>query len=342
MVTGSRQPDNLAPGAKVKCPSCGLQFNLPETENVSGRESRVLPYEDQGGDQLGPHLLKEVPTDYVIDLDTWLRHARAHWSAVLGSMILYMVIVALIISLISGAVRIVPWVGIPLLVLVIPPLEAGFMSVALAQLQGRSWTFSTFFEGFQKFGALLIYWLLFSLCSLAASLPLLVVIVCGGLLAALPSPKPAEAAQEGVAEAVPPKPLEVVQEGVPEEAPKVAAATGPKKPNRAFVLVFFFVPAALLLAFYFSLRTGAFGVMLILDRDYGGVQALQASWRMTHGHFWGLFGVWVSLKMLQLCSPVLCCLGILFVLPLTYLTQAAGYLLIAGTQPPVERLASAE
>ena len=67
-------PDNLAPGAKVKCPSCGLQFNLPETENVSGRESRVLPYEDQGGDQLGPHLLKEVPTDYVIDLDTWLRH----------------------------------------------------------------------------------------------------------------------------------------------------------------------------------------------------------------------------------------------------------------------------
>ena len=130
-------------------------------------------------------------------------------------MILYMVIVALIISLISGAVRIVPWVGIPLLVLVIPPLEAGFMSVALAQLQGRSWTFSTFFEGFQKFGALLIYWLLFSLCSLAASLPLLVVIVCGGLLAALPSPKPAEAAQEGVAEAVPPKPLEVVQEGVP-------------------------------------------------------------------------------------------------------------------------------
>jgi hypothetical protein len=94
-----------------------------------------------------------------------------------------------------------------------------------------------------------------------------------------------------------------------------------------------FVPLAL----YVGVRIGFFGPYLIIDRDFGPVEALQESWDLTTGHFWGLLGVTLLLVGFFHVAYAAGGIGVLFVLPLTALVRSAGYLLAGGTRPPMKQ-----
>jgi uncharacterized membrane protein len=78
---------------------------------------------------------------------------------------------------------------------------------------------------------------------------------------------------------------------------------------------------------------------LIVDRECSGSEAIQGSWRLTRGHFWGLFGVSLLMFLLMLAGLLACLIGALFMAPLVSLVTTAGYVLIAGSRP-IRRLAS--
>ena len=94
-----------------------------------------------------------------------------------------------------------------------------------------------------------------------------------------------------------------------------------------------FVPLAL----YVGVRIGFFGPHLIIDRDFGPVEAIQESWDLTTGHFWGLLGVTLLLSAMASAAYALAVVPLLFVLPLTALVRSAGYLLAGGTRPPMKK-----
>jgi hypothetical protein len=236
--------------------------------------------------------LEGVTERYAIDLREWLRYARAHWSAVLGPMIGYYFIV----QLISFAAGIIPFAGICVQLLLMPPLQAGFYVVALAQLTGKPWTFGDFFAGFHKYGPLLVYFLLTILCVLPP-----VLLTIGAVAGAVAAADAAGVREDGV----------LVGVGI-----------------AAGILPFF-------LTVYISVRTSIFGWLLILDRDCEGLEALKGSWAMTRGHFWGLLGVQMVLGLINLGGLLLLIVGVLFTFSFTLLAMTAGYLLIAGTRRPV-------
>lgn len=83
-----------------------------------------------------------------------------------------------------------------------------------------------------------------------------------------------------------------------------------------------------LLNAYIALRLGFFAVPLIVHRNCGPIKALQGSWILSHGHFWGLFGSSLVIGLVALSGLVLLIVGFLFTVPFALLTISAGYLAI--------------
>lgn len=95
--------------------------------------------------------------------------------------------------------------------------------------------------------------------------------------------------------------------------------------------------ALALVSIYLSVRMRTFGLLLILDRRYRAIEAIRGSWELTQEHFWAIFGVQLLLGLLMVGGLLLCGIGYLFALPFATLVITAGYLLIAGTRPPLDR-----
>ena len=93
---------------------------------------------------------------------------------------------------------------------------------------------------------------------------------------------------------------------------------------------------AFLFVVYFAVRISLFGVVLILDRDCGAVEAIQGNWRLTRGHVLEFVVVGLVTGLMLLGGALLLLVGFLFVFPFVQLTWTAGYLLIAGSRRPVE------
>jgi phage FluMu protein Com len=87
---------------------------------------------------------------------------------------------------------------------------------------------------------------------------------------------------------------------------------------------------------YILTRATCFCQQLIIDRGCGPLEAIQGSWALSRGHFWGLFGIQLLLQLINFGGQMACGIGTLFTLPLTLLVWNAGYLLVAGTKPPIE------
>src|SRR5262249_19183699 len=121
-----------------------------------------------------------------------------------------------------------------------------------------------------------------------------------------------------------------------------AAAGGRGGPPVLIIVAGFFSLLNLLVLIYIGIRIGYFAVPLILDRRCGPVEALQGSWALSRGHFWGLLGVGILLGLIQAAGFMMCFIGALFTTPLYCLTMTAGYMLVAGTKRPVKPGASWE
>jgi hypothetical protein len=85
-----------------------------------------------------------------------------------------------------------------------------------------------------------------------------------------------------------------------------------------------------------------YAIPLIIDRNFGAMEALRGSWKLTQGHFWMTFLVWFLLQLINQAGAAACYIGMLFTFPLVILVPTAGYLLIAGTRPPVSPQGSSE
>jgi hypothetical protein len=206
---------------------------------------------------------------------------------------------SLILGMIQVALGFIPFVSPIIALLIMPSLQAGYVIVYLAQLKGKRWEFGDFFGGFQWWGAILANQLLLALMVLPCVVPFLVMMI----------------------------------------ALMVARAPG-MRGGGAEAVLFVMIPLLLVgvgAAIYVSVRVSFFSQMLIIDRNYGPIEAIKGSWRLTRGHFWSLFGVAFLLGLINLGGLVACFIGVLFTTPLTGLVPVAGYLLIAGRRPPLPR-----
>jgi LSD1 subclass zinc finger protein len=322
------------PGTKIKCPKCLTIFTLDETNRAEapapvyvtpqaptgerrpprerddpGEPALVRPpadraprYAPEGYEEVAPERrrrgLSGLSSNYRVDVGEWFQHASANYSAVLGPMIGFTVFVFalhVLYNLLSRFSHVFASLNLLMQLLVFTPLEAGFVAVCLRQLKGKRWTFGDFFAGFEHYGSVVGSQLLLMLIAFACWLP--------GLLAS------------GIAVVA----ALVLRLG---EAPVVLIPLG----LVALACLFTFI--------YLMIRASFFSIPLILDRGCGPLEAIQGSWRLTRGHFWGLFGVALLLLLLQLGGVLMCFIGLLFTSPLVGLTFTAGYLLVAGTRRP--------
>lgn len=240
---------------------------------------------------------EDLVRSYAVDIGAWFSYATAHFGDVIGPTIAFLVIAGAvrIVSYVAG--QVVPLANVAIELLVTFPLEAGLTVVCLAQLKGQSWNFGDFFAGFRWWPSLVLVNLMALVMSFLIMLPTVVAIVLA-LLVHLNKPR-------GEASFLP-----------------ILAALGVGLVN------------GLVLA-YLGLRAFLFAVPLILDRGVGPVEALRGSWAITRGHFWGLFGACILLAIINLAGLSACGVGMLLSVPFTFLTWTAGYLSIAGSQPPL-------
>jgi hypothetical protein len=115
----------------------------------------------------------------------------------------------------------------------------------------------------------------------------------------------------------------------------VAVSIAAKVPP-LMVVGFFFLLCSYLFGIFVMVRAATFSLPMIIDRDCGPLEAIKGSWAVTRGHFWGVFGVLIVMALINLGGLLLCGIGFIFTLPYVTLTMNTGYLLIAGTQGPVE------
>jgi hypothetical protein len=299
-------------GTKIKCPKCLTIFTVEDAANravpppimnvavrppIPERKPRQEPEEyDAPFYEERPRRRRaaagELSNDYRIDLGEWFGYATGHYSAVVGPMIGFTLIL-FAVNLLSGFL---PLIGALVPFFVVMPMQTGYKAVCLRQLKGKNWAFGDFFAGFQQYGTVLLLGLLGGLLSFACMLPTLVVAILAFVLTA-------NMRGNG-------PPVFLVGAGL-----------------------FALLNACALV--YVMIRATFFAVPLVFDRKYSAIEAIQGSWVLSRGHFWGLFLVGLVLVLMLFFSAILSCgLGALFTIPLYELTLTAGYLLVAGTKRP--------
>jgi uncharacterized membrane protein len=238
----------------------------------------------------------DLSANYEIDLHRWFEYAKAHWGDVVGPAIGFQ----LLQFVISQAAGFVPFLGALLSIAISIPLQAGMIIVCLAQLKGKPWTFGDFFGGFNKWGQVIALAILQGLIIGAAIVPGVIAGIIAGVVMynAMGNPR-----------------------------------GGP--PPEAFLAAAPFVLFSLLLAMYLGVRLSFFAVPLLFDRNFGPIEAMTGSWKLSRGHTLGLIGVALLMGLINIAGLFLCGFGILLAIPYTTLATTAGYLLIAGSRPPV-------
>jgi hypothetical protein len=88
---------------------------------------------------------------------------------------------------------------------------------------------------------------------------------------------------------------------------------------------------------YFITRLFYFSLPLILDRGFNAIDAIKGSWTLSEGHFWGLFGMSLLLGLIGAAGICACYIGGLFSIPFMVIVQMAGYMDVAGIDPPLRR-----
>ena len=80
---------------------------------------------------------------------------------------------------------------------------------------------------------------------------------------------------------------------------------------------------------YFSVNM-QFTVPLIMDKQLGAWEAVKASWKMVHRHWWYMFGMTVVVGLVLISGVVGCCIGVIFTVPLAIAAMMAAYEIIFG------------
>ncbi len=76
-----------------------------------------------------------------------------------------------------------------------------------------------------------------------------------------------------------------------------------------------------------------FFIYCIVDRDMGITEALRASGELTQGHKWSLFFLWIVLGLINALGAILCFVGLLVTVPLTFMATIYVYRALEGASP---------
>ena len=77
---------------------------------------------------------------------------------------------------------------------------------------------------------------------------------------------------------------------------------------------------------FFAVRL-AFADWYILDHPEAGIgEAISASWKMTKGNFWSVFGLLLSEVGITLLGYLCCCIGVLFAVPFACFAESCAYM----------------
>jgi hypothetical protein len=328
-----RRSPHLQPGAQVQCPRCRFQFPVPPPEQDASpvpppvstpRASSTEGYGETPS--AGPRRDEERVAAGAYDRDDYGRDHRrfagedddyprtaqgtpgelsgnyqvdlGRWFSIATqhwSSVLGPFIGYTFLLLFIALLCAIPFVGLLLAIFLMPPLAAGFTIVALAQLKGKPWTFGDFFGGFHWYGSLVGMTLLSGLIYMVCALPAIIAYIAFIIV-----------------------PLQ--------------ARRGGPGPEALLVVPALLVTFAAFIVFQVKFL---YAPMLIIDRNFGAIDSLAGSWKLTRGNFWMTFLVVLLLQVINSAGAMACYVGMLFTFPLTILVPVAGYLLIAGSRPPV-------
>ena len=59
-----------------------------------------------------------------------------------------------------------------------------------------------------------------------------------------------------------------------------------------------------------------------IDRGYSITDAIKASWHDTEGNFWHLLGFGISVELFGIAGVLLCCVGIVYTIPASFIAKA--------------------
>ena len=91
---------------------------------------------------------------------------------------------------------------------------------------------------------------------------------------------------------------------------------------------FYVIPKTFLAPFY------------VLDRRMTAIQAIQAAWNDSNDNFWPLLGAWLLVALFAACGYLLCCVGVIYTIPVSYVAYAIVYRHLTGenvSETPVEQ-----
>jgi hypothetical protein len=174
--------DPPAPAVPAPEPAPELREHVTQTPELSlprsapEEKERWRPPPEEDDDYPPPRRARvgmaDISAEYRINLTEWFNHANAHYGAVLGPMIGYLLLYALM----NVGLGAIPLLGQLVALFLMPPLQAGFTAVCLAQLKGERWDFGTFFSGFDRYGDLLGNFFLILLIFAGTAIPSVVVV----------------------------------------------------------------------------------------------------------------------------------------------------------------------
>lgn len=83
---------------------------------------------------------------------------------------------------------------------------------------------------------------------------------------------------------------------------------------------------------YWAVRYQFFGY-LILDQEYGPVDAIKRSGELTRGVWWNLFAFWLTMLGIWILGFLACCVGVLFAMPVIIVAIAYVYRTLLAATP---------
>jgi hypothetical protein len=322
-----RIPDTVLPGARVQCPKCHEPFTLsaesrPAASAFPSGSVGEVPAANPTADP--PVLPDYSPDERGAPLDgsafrfgDAFQMAGTYFSPLLGPMIGFtailagvMLVVFLVLFLPLGLTAAFLFPRTPaigafagailqsvLAAVLFVPLAAGYTIVVIRQIRGEPWEFGDFFGGFRYYAAIL------RLGAIQACAGLAIAILHGLLsLAVL-----------GVPVLGPQDIMNIIQYGSASLISKV--------------LLVSFVGWLLQVAVSYPLvRIGFYFFGLVVDRGYGGDDALKTSWNMTAPHHLAVWGFSLLAGLIALAGIVACCFPGLFSVPYAQLLLTVPYI----------------
>ncbi len=269
---------------------------FPEFADALGAKppSAPLPFASVGATGMTPDILEG---DYDLDLGGCISQG---WNLLQKNLGLLVGATAIYLGIemafsLLGAIPLIGAIFSLLNLFVAAPLMGGLFYVALQAIRRQPATAGDVFEGFRRaFIQLILGYVVSTILTGLCLIPALIV----GLATLLPS------------------------------------LTHHQEPSLGAILTTVGVGLVCLLPMIYIAVNWMFTLPLIVDKRMEFWPAMQTSWKMVRKHWWQLFGLILLVGVMNLAGLLLCCVGLLFSMPLGFAAMMYAYETIFSPPQP--------